>query len=87
MLASELGPQHVGQDLTITVSGICTGGIIRSVSQTFGMITVDLDGQLFTLDEDKDVILTQVSIRDLILTEPDAEQRAVHIRTLELISA
>ena len=86
MLAGQLTRDDAGQDLTLTVGGICTGGIIRSVNRFAGMVTVDLDGQLFTVDEEKEVALTAVDIRQLIVTERDPELRRIHIETLDLLS-
>jgi hypothetical protein len=57
MFASGLTPAHIGQDLTITVGRNLTGGIIRSVVHIFGMVSVDLDGQVFVLESDKSVEL------------------------------
>lgn len=55
LFASDLTPAHIGQDLTITVGRVLTGGIIRSVTHVIDTVAVDLDGQVFILDADKRV--------------------------------
>jgi hypothetical protein len=75
MYASELNRLHIGLDLTLTIGGICTGGIIESVGQFAGMVSVNLDGQIFNIDEDMPVILTRIDTRQQMLTEPNPTVR------------
>jgi hypothetical protein len=76
MYASELSAEHIGRDLTLSVSGILTGGIIDRVSEVFGMVSVTMEGAEFLLDEDHDVALdAELDHRQLFLNEPDLESR------------
>jgi hypothetical protein len=77
MYASDLSSDDVGMDLTITVQGICTGGIIRSVKRIFGMVSVDLDGQVFVMDVDKPVEMA-VPTSAQILTMPVEDRPIDH---------
>ena len=60
MLAHELTPAHIGQDLTITIGDVTTGGVIHEVSRVFGMVSIDIEGALFAMDGDKTVTLTRI---------------------------
>ena len=75
MFASDLTAQHIGHDLTLTVGGVCTGGIIESVGSIFGMVSVTLDGQTFNIDEDMPVTLTLLEPGRRLLNEPDPKMR------------
>jgi hypothetical protein len=76
MYASELSAEHIGRDLTISVSGVLTGGIIGRVSEVFGMVSVTMEGAEFVLDEDYDVVLdAELDPRQLFLNEPDLASR------------
>lgn len=86
MFASDLNQTHTGLDITITVNGVLTGGIIRTVSRTAGMVTVDVDGQEFTLHDDIQVKLAVVDLHKLILVEQDAELRATMIDSLRIVT-
>lgn len=60
MYAHEITSAHIGQDLTLTIGGVTTGGIIHGISRVFGMVSVDIEGTFFTMDVEKVVVINRV---------------------------
>jgi hypothetical protein len=83
MFASELNENHIGHDLTISVSGILTGGIIEEIGSFGGMVSVQMEGTVFNLDAGMPVTLRILDIRQQLLSEPDAAQRKVLYARME----
>lgn len=75
MLAQDLDQTHIGADVTITVRGIPTGGILTRVSAFMGIVSLDFDGRNFTVDGEDSVVVAAADPRTAILTEGGTERR------------
>jgi hypothetical protein len=75
MYARNLSTDNIGQDITITVGGIPTGGIIHTVGKAFGMVSINIDGTYFTVDGDKPVVVVEPSMRQMLNISSPATRR------------
>ncbi|WAC50454.1 hypothetical protein [Frigoribacterium sp. SL97] len=75
MLARDLDKTHIGADVTITVSGLPTGGVLTGVSAFMGMVSLDFDETNFTVDGGSPVLVAAADPRTAILSESDTDKR------------
>ncbi|WP_159599311.1 hypothetical protein [Agromyces humi] len=82
--ANEITEEHVGDDITFSVSGTPVGGKLEALGSVFGLTAVKVDGVSFLLDNTVTVQVRETNIREKILTISDPGRRAQLIHQMYL---
>lgn len=77
--ADELDDTNIGDDVTLTVGQVATGGTLEKVGRVLGMVALKIGGTDFIVDGGKPVDVRSRNLRQQILTEPDRIARGTLI--------